>query len=42
MAFLLTFMMKQDSDVAEYQSNMGKTGVDMETISLQNQGDISI
>ncbi len=38
MAFLITFIMKQDSDVAEYESDLGKTKVDMETISLENQG----
>ncbi len=38
MAFLLTFILKKDSDMAEYESILGKTKVDMETVSLNNQG----
>ncbi len=38
MAFLLTFIVKKDSDVIEYEAVLGKTKVDMETVSLNNQG----
>ncbi len=38
MAFLVTFILKKDSDVAEYETVLGKTNVDMETVSLNNQG----
>ncbi len=38
MALLLTFILKQDSDVADYESSLGKTEVDLETISLKNIG----
>ena len=41
MALLLTFILKQDSDVADYESSLGKTEVDLETISLKNIGTIS-
>ncbi len=38
MTFLVTFILKKYSDVTEYETILGKTNVDMETVSLNNQG----